>query len=133
MTAENHSITDLLSELEAAAGEVAIANTRAVAGVFPQLRAAARSAGVTHDDLAAALGVDSGEIARILNGEVDITLTDLELILAALDARVRIDVTTTKVSADLGGEGKPSWRTPRRSNHGASWQEAPTATRWAFV
>lgn len=35
MTAENHSITDLLSELEATAGEVAIANTRAVAGVFP--------------------------------------------------------------------------------------------------
>lgn len=133
MTVESHPIADLLGELEVTAGEAAIANTLAVAGIFPQLRAAARAANIAHEDLAAALGTSPSEAARVLSGEIDITLTDLEIILAALDAKVRIDVTTTKVNTGMGGDGEPSWRTPRRSSYGASWREAPPASRRALA
>ncbi|MDO5093844.1 MAG: hypothetical protein Q4D79_10585 [Propionibacteriaceae bacterium] len=121
---ESCDISSILGALEPAAGAAARHNARVVVGLFEQVRDAAYAAGITDTELGSRLGVSAPEARRILLGEVDITLTDLELILAAINARVRIDVTSAKINTEVRAD-HPVWLAPRSTSATDNWQQAP--------
>ncbi|MDO4717517.1 MAG: hypothetical protein Q4B08_08130 [Propionibacteriaceae bacterium] len=122
--ADEYGVCSILDELKAAAGDAAPHNVQAIAGLYEQLRETSRAAGVDDAELGRRLGVTAIDARSILLGEVDITLTDLELILAAIDARIRIDVTPARVSTEIR-TGSPAWVKNPPTKVSPSWKQAP--------
>lgn len=60
--------------------------------LFTQLRTAAEQSGLDMQQLGGKLGIDEEETQVLLGGGVDITLSDLEVLLVALDCNLDIDI-----------------------------------------
>lgn len=128
MTINGQDISSLLGELEEAAGPAALHNAQAIAGIYSQVREVTQAAGITSRELGEALGVSASDADAMLHGEIDLTLTDLELILAAIDAKIHVKVAPAKVSVEVRQGGRPEWVSRKVSSTAGGWREAPKSS-----
>ena len=72
----------------AAEAELAASNAISITQLFYQMRRVAAGTGKSAEYLAEQLGVTPDYVEAVLLGEMDLTLRDLEALLAALNARI---------------------------------------------
>lgn len=83
--------------LSAAVDELAVSNARALDSLFRQLRVAVYEADLDTLKVAEAIGVTEEEAYNLLGGGVDITLSDLEVLLVAARGRLALEVTPERI------------------------------------
>lgn len=96
------SATDLfwLDEKPTPMERLAAANREALEGLFAQLRRAVHDADLDHAALTESLGMREDEVRSLLSGRWDLTLTDLQALLVAVDAKLQTRLETRWSSAN---------------------------------
>lgn len=71
---------------------IADANSNAISNLFKQLKQAVYAANLNTEAIAEQIGTSTDEARRILNGAIDLTLSDLEVVLVAVRGLLDVNV-----------------------------------------
>lgn len=93
------------------AQELAQLNSAALDGLFTQLKAAVHHASLDTQSVSERINVTEEEAREILDGQADLTLSDLEVLLVAVRGRLKVEVEPFVAPSRVHPPAASDWRT----------------------